>query len=71
MTAKKKRRRVVVESRVDRELREAGERGEASSSTSPVLPRYSESESDRAWGDSEDSNDARLLENLPPHWGRG
>ncbi|MDO5700416.1 MAG: transcriptional regulator [Bowdeniella nasicola] len=72
---RRKPRRVVVESRVDREARLAQQGADARPekraplrSSRVLMP---ESESDAAWGDEPDSNDARLLENLPPHWGRG
>ena len=33
-----------------------------------VLPTAPESESNAAWGEDPDSNDADLAENRPPHW---
>ncbi|MDR1823999.1 MAG: hypothetical protein LBR27_01455 [Bifidobacteriaceae bacterium] len=35
-----------------------------------VLPVLPEGERPEAWGDAGDSNDARLLRDLPPHWSR-
>jgi hypothetical protein len=35
---------------------------------SAVLPAVPESESAAAWGDGSDSNDARLVRDVPPHW---
>ncbi|OKL54756.1 hypothetical protein BSZ39_02415 [Bowdeniella nasicola] len=67
---KKKPRRVTVLSEVDKREREANKDAPVQRSHSSVLPTASESESAGAWHDGDDSNDARLLENLPPHWGR-
>lgn len=33
-----------------------------------VLPSGPDEDSDRAWGDGDDSNDARLRHEKPPHW---
>lgn len=33
-----------------------------------VLPTSADSDSFRAWGDSDDSNDERLRREKPPHW---
>lgn len=33
-----------------------------------VLPTSGEGDSDRAWGDSDDSNDENLRREKPPHW---
>jgi hypothetical protein len=35
----------------------------------PVLPDQTIDDTDRGWGDPEASNDDRLLEDKPPHWG--
>jgi hypothetical protein len=35
----------------------------------PLLPEQSRDDTDRGWGDREGSNDDRLLEDKPPHWG--
>jgi hypothetical protein len=34
-----------------------------------VLPEQTADDTDRGWGDRPDSNDERLLEDRPPHWG--
>ncbi|NCD17262.1 MAG: hypothetical protein EOL91_08095 [Actinobacteria bacterium] len=34
----------------------------------PVLPNRAAEDCDSVWGDGSDSNDARLRENVPPHW---
>lgn len=33
-----------------------------------VLPDTTSDESPRSWGDGDESNDDRLLEERPPHW---
>jgi hypothetical protein len=35
----------------------------------PLLPEQTRDDTDRGWGDREVSNDDRLLEDKPPHWG--
>jgi hypothetical protein len=35
----------------------------------PVLPDQTIDDTDSGWGDPEASNDDRLLEDKPPHWG--
>jgi hypothetical protein len=35
---------------------------------SHVLPGGADFDSPAAWGDGDDSNDARLLRETPPHW---
>jgi hypothetical protein len=35
----------------------------------PVLPDQTRDDTDRGWGDVDASNDDRLLEDKPPHWG--
>jgi hypothetical protein len=35
----------------------------------PLLPDQTTDDTDRGWGDREGSNDERLLEDKPPHWG--
>lgn len=35
---------------------------------SPLLPEQTLDDTSRGWGESEDSNDDRLLEDRPPHW---
>ncbi|GAA4695606.1 hypothetical protein [Phytohabitans rumicis] len=35
----------------------------------PVLPDQTRDDTDRGWGESSYSNDDRLLEERPPHWG--
>lgn len=35
----------------------------------PLLPEQSRDDTDRGWGDREGSNDDRLLDDKPPHWG--
>lgn len=34
-----------------------------------VLPDTTVDETAQGWGDGDDSNDSRLLEDRPPHWG--
>ncbi|WP_460580513.1 hypothetical protein [Humibacter ginsengisoli] len=34
-------------------------------------PVRASEDTDRAWGDRSDSNDDRLKQDLPPHWGAG
>ncbi|MFC0528221.1 hypothetical protein [Phytohabitans kaempferiae] len=35
----------------------------------PVLPDQTRDDTDRGWGELSHSNDDRLLEDRPPHWG--
>jgi hypothetical protein len=35
----------------------------------PVLPDQTRDDTDRGWGEPTYSNDDRLLEDRPPHWG--
>ena len=35
----------------------------------PVLATQTRDDTDRGWGERSDSNDDRLLEDRPPHWG--
>ena len=35
----------------------------------PLLPEQTSDDTDRGWGDREGSNDDRLFEDKPPHWG--
>ena len=35
----------------------------------PVLPDQTREDTDRGWGEWSYSNDDRLLEDKPPHWG--
>jgi hypothetical protein len=35
----------------------------------PVVPEQTGDDTDRGWGERADSNDDRLLEDRPPHWG--
>jgi hypothetical protein len=35
----------------------------------PVLPDQTRDDTDRGWGELTYSNDDRLLEDRPPHWG--
>jgi hypothetical protein len=35
----------------------------------PVLPDQTRDDTDRGWGERVDSNDGRLLDERPPHWG--
>jgi hypothetical protein len=35
----------------------------------PVLPDQTRDDTDRGWGEPSYSNDDRLLEERPPHWG--
>ena len=34
-----------------------------------VLPEQTRDDTERGWGDGSASNDERLLEDRPPHWG--
>ncbi len=34
-----------------------------------VLPTRAVEDEDRSWGEGPDSNERRLLEDVPPHWG--
>lgn len=34
-----------------------------------VLPEQTADDTDRGWAERPDSNDERLLEDRPPHWG--
>jgi len=36
---------------------------------SPVLPETTRDDTDQGWGERPSSNDDRLLEDRPPHWG--
>jgi hypothetical protein len=35
----------------------------------PLLPEQTRDDTERGWGGSDDSNDDRLYEDRPPHWG--
>ncbi|WP_433827368.1 hypothetical protein ACQP2E_35700 [Actinoplanes sp. CA-015351] len=35
----------------------------------PVLPEQTRDDTERGWGERGDSNDDRLYEDRPPHWG--
>ena len=35
----------------------------------PVLPDQTRDDTDQGWGERAGSNDDRLLEDRPPHWG--
>jgi hypothetical protein len=35
----------------------------------PLLPEQTRDDTERGWGFGDDSNDDRLLEDRPPHWG--
>lgn len=35
----------------------------------PVLPDQTRDDTERGWGESSHSNDDRLFEDRPPHWG--
>ena len=70
---KKKHRRVVALSEVDKRAGREKREGESAAEfrSRSVLPRYGEGESPAAWGEDTDSNDRDLLTNRPPHWDRG
>ena len=34
----------------------------------PLLPEQTRDDTERGWGERDDSNDDRLLEDRPPHW---
>ena len=38
------------------------------SEEAPLLPEQTRDDTERGWGESDVSNDERLLENRPPHW---
>ncbi|WP_412737573.1 hypothetical protein [Krasilnikovia sp. MM14-A1259] len=38
------------------------------SEEAPLLPEQTRDDTERGWGDREYTNDARLLEDRPPHW---
>jgi hypothetical protein len=38
------------------------------SEEAPLLPEQTRDDTERGWGESEASNDDRLLEDRPPHW---
>ena len=35
----------------------------------PLLPEQTSDDTERGWGERDASNDDRLLEDRPPHWG--
>jgi hypothetical protein len=35
----------------------------------PLLPEQTHDDTERGWGETDTSNDDRLLEDRPPHWG--
>lgn len=35
----------------------------------PIFETQTRDDTDRGWGERSDSNDDRLLEDRPPHWG--
>ena len=35
----------------------------------PLLPEQTRDDTERGWGERDDTNDDRLLEDRPPHWG--
>jgi hypothetical protein len=35
----------------------------------PLLPEQTRDDTERGWGEPDTSNDDRLLEDRPPHWG--
>jgi hypothetical protein len=35
----------------------------------PLLPEQTRDDTERGWGETDTSNDDRLLEDRPPHWG--
>jgi hypothetical protein len=39
------------------------------SEEAPVLPEQTRDDTERGWGEHSSSNDDRLLEDRPPHWG--
>jgi hypothetical protein len=39
------------------------------SEEAPVLPEQTRDDTERGWGERESSNDERLYEDRPPHWG--
>lgn len=67
---KKRHRRVVVLSEVDKARLEAGECAPAlTGPAASALPTRASEDMDEGWGGGSDSNDRRLLEDVPPHWG--
>lgn len=68
---RRRHRRVVVLSEVDRLRQEQGEESVQQEVTPPrALPNRAREDSDDAWGAETDSNDRRLEDDVPPHWGR-
>lgn len=61
-------RRVVRRSPVDQVADPGAPRPAPPDSTGDVVPRRAAEDTDAAWGDSPDSNDRRLREDVPPHW---
>jgi hypothetical protein len=39
------------------------------SEEAPLLPEQTRDDTERGWGEADVSNDDRLLEDRPPHWG--
>jgi hypothetical protein len=37
--------------------------------TAPVMPTQTRDDTDAGWGERDRSNDDRLVEDRPPHWG--
>lgn len=60
-------RRVVRRSVVEEESPERPAPAPASTD-GPVVPNRAAEDCDSGWGDSADSNDRRLREDVPPHW---
>ena len=40
------------------------------SEETPLLPEQTRDDTDAGWGEESGSNDARLLADRPPHWGK-
>jgi hypothetical protein len=38
------------------------------SEEAPLLPEQTREDTERGWGDSDDTNDDRLYDDRPPHW---
>jgi hypothetical protein len=46
-----------------------GDRRVAFDDEPPVLPDQTRDDTDLGWGERHESNDARLIDDRPPHWG--
>jgi hypothetical protein len=51
----------------DREVDLSGD--ERLADDEPILAQQTRDDTDNGWGERSDSNDQRLLDDRPPHWG--